>query len=388
MASGASESELLAQFQSITGADSDKAKFFLDSAQGQLEMALAAFYDGEPEFESVPSETGPASSASQTSSSQSFSAGKSNSKKNSYGGNSNIHSLATTMSDEDEDDDDKETGQAFYAGGSSTSGQQILGPPKKGGQDFVKEMFKKAREQGAEVDEDGDSSSLTSRSLNSFGGTGFKLGSNDNDSEVVPSMSKSKREECEFTLKMWQNGFSLDDGPLRAYDDPTNREFLSCIMKGKVPLELVREAHGGEVNIKMEDHKHEEFVKPKVSVKPFQGAGHILGSVLPNMEIKSSGSAEDQKNSEGKASEQIKVDDAQPSTSLQVRLSNGTRLVVKLNNTHTVSDLRRYITIARPEYASTSFSLQTTFPNKELINDSETLETAGLLGAAILLRPK
>ncbi|CAB4065829.1 SHP1 [Lepeophtheirus salmonis] len=346
MASGASESELLAQFQSITGADSDKAKFFLDSAQGQLEMALAAFYDGEPEFESVPSETAPASSAS-----QSFSAGKSNSKKNSYGGNSNIHSLATTMSDEDEDDDDKETGQAFYAGGSSTSGQQILGPPKKGGQDFVKEMFKKAREQGAEVDEDGDSSSLTSRSLNSFGGTGFKLGSNDNDSEVVPSI--------------------LDDGPLRAYDDPTNREFLSCIMKGKVPLELVREAHGGEVNIKMEDHKHEEFVKPKVSVKPFQGAGHILGSVLPNMEIKSSGSAEDQKNSEGKASEQIKVDDAQPSTSLQVRLSNGTRLVVKLNNTHTVSDLRRYITIARPEYASTSFSLQTTFPNKELINDSE-----------------
>jgi len=46
----------------------------------------------------------------------------------------------------------QEEGQAFYAGGSETSGQQILGPPKKkDGRDFVKEMFKKAREHGAEA---------------------------------------------------------------------------------------------------------------------------------------------------------------------------------------------------------------------------------------------
>ncbi len=46
----------------------------------------------------------------------------------------------------------QEEGQAYYAGGSETSGQQILGPPKKkDGRDFVKEMFKKAREHGAEA---------------------------------------------------------------------------------------------------------------------------------------------------------------------------------------------------------------------------------------------
>ena len=46
----------------------------------------------------------------------------------------------------------QEEGEAFYAGGSETSGQQILGPPKKkDGRDFVKEMFKKAREHGAEA---------------------------------------------------------------------------------------------------------------------------------------------------------------------------------------------------------------------------------------------
>ena len=31
----------------------------------------------------------------------------------------------------------------------------------------------------------------------------------------------------------------------------------------------------------MEDHKQEEYVKPKVSAKPFQGTGHMLGGVVP-----------------------------------------------------------------------------------------------------------
>ena len=49
---------------------------------------------------------------------------------------------------EDEDSSDSDEGQAFYAGGSEHSGQQILGPAKKKeGADFVKHMFKKAREQ-------------------------------------------------------------------------------------------------------------------------------------------------------------------------------------------------------------------------------------------------
>ena len=44
-------------------------------------------------------------------------------------------------------------------------------------------------------------------------------------------------------------------------------------MKGQIPPELVKEAKGGEVHVDMEDHRDEEFVKPKVSARPFQGAG-------------------------------------------------------------------------------------------------------------------
>ena len=63
---------------------------------------------------------------------------------------------------------------------------------------------------------------------------------------------------------MWANGFSIDDGDLRAYNDPQNREFLTDVMAGRIPRELVREARGGEVHVNMEDHKTDEFVKPKV----------------------------------------------------------------------------------------------------------------------------
>lgn len=47
--------------------------------------------------------------------------------------------------DEDEEGED-ERGQAFYAGGSETSGQQILGPSRKNAENFIKDIFKKAKE--------------------------------------------------------------------------------------------------------------------------------------------------------------------------------------------------------------------------------------------------
>lgn len=58
---------------------------------------------------------------------------------------------------------------------------------------------------------------------------------------------------------------SIDDGELRLYDDPQNREFLMSVMSGRIPKELIAEAKGGEVHVNMEDHKEEEYKKPKAS---------------------------------------------------------------------------------------------------------------------------
>merc|ERR1712088_222915 len=286
--------------------------------------------------------------------------------------------------------DSDEDGQAFYAGGSETSGQQILGPAKKkDGADFVKHMFKKAKEHGAEaVDPSAGPQASGSRSV--FTGAGMTLGSNDISSRSVQGASSKKDEKPrEFALKMWQNGFSIDDGPLRAYNDQQNKEFLNDVMMGRIPRELVREARGGEVMVNMEDHKDQPYEAPKVKVKPFQGSGNVLGSIAPavahSMPTTQTGPTSAAMSPE-EAQKKINVDTSKPMTTIQVRLpETGGRIIVKLNETNLVRDLRLYMRLVRPE-VGTSFTLHTTFPNKELTDELETLKDAGVLGAAVLMR--
>lgn len=48
----------------------------------------------------------------------------------------------------------------------------------------------------------------------------------------------------------------------------------------------------------------------------------------------------------------------------------------------------RSICSARPQYTAQTFSLLTTFPSKELADAEQTIESAGLLNAAIMQRMK
>ena len=131
-------------------------------------------------------------------------------------------------------------------------------------------MFKAAREAGAEeVEQSG--SGASGSGVKAFQGGGFKLGSDTAESVKVGGNELKRPEPRQFILKMWRDGFSLDDGDLRAYSDPNNRfnfrfkaqlqysslinfrEFLASVMKGSIPPELVKEAKGGEV---LKNHKY------------------------------------------------------------------------------------------------------------------------------------
>lgn len=397
--------QLLAQFQDITGEDPERCKFYLESSGWQLDLAMSSFYETGGEAggaadaaAEVPMEEGveppPTSAASGSTgkdknASSAAAAGRSS---------SNIATFSSRFGGENDSDSDEEQGQAFYAGGSDTSGQQILGPPKKKGEDLVKELFKRARESGAEQVDPGAPGSSRGGARGAggaFSGSAFKLGSDSNDSEKVPASRPAKQAPPrEFTLKMWSNGFSIDDGELRAYNDPKNKAFLSAVMTGRIPDELIKEARGGEVHVNMEDHKAEEYVRPKATARPFQGQGHMLGSVVPGVEggasaVPAATSNPDEKaDNEAKAKTAVKVDPSQPTTNIQIRLHDGSRMKVTLNEASTVADLRQYVVTARPELASVPFALRTSFPPAELEDDSKTLKDAGLLNAAVLLKPK
>ena len=76
------------------------------------------------------------------------------------------------------------------------------------------------------------------------------------------------------------------------------------------------------------------------------------------------------------------VDESQPTTSIQIRLTDGSRLIGKFNHTHTVAHVRAFIDRSKP--SSSSYTLATSFPPKPIDNESQTLAEAGLLNSVIV----
>lgn len=111
---------------------------------------------------------------------------------------------------------------------------------------------------------------------------------------------------------MWKDGFSLDDGPLRPYADPANREFLDSVRRGEIPREL-RQGTNNEVHLSMEDHHMESFkLEERKSRKPFSGQGYTLGSPAPP--VIGASRIEDHEVNEQQARTALGLDTSQPIT--------------------------------------------------------------------------
>ncbi|XP_069477186.1 UBX domain-containing protein 2B isoform X5 [Ambystoma mexicanum] len=262
--------------------------------------------------------------------------------------------------------------------------QHVLAFRKKGPGDIVNELFKEAKEHGAvPLDEATDDCSKTK----SFSGGGYKLGHSDQarSEYIFGEYEHEFADGAQVLLKLWKNGFSLDDGDLRSYTDPTNAEFLESIKRGEIPPELRRMVHGGLVHLDMEDHQDQEYVRPRLRFKAFSGEGQKLGSLTPEIVSTPSSPEEERKIFFNTG---VVVDDLEPTTKIQIRLADGSRLIRRFNLTHRIMDLRHFITQSRPEFSTVEFVLVTTFPNKELIDENVTLQEADILNTVILQRLK
>ena len=107
--------------QSISGADLERARFYLESSGWQLDLAISSFFENDgdlgqaPEAKEQPMEEGDKDKDK----------GRPDKKDRGKTG-SGFQTLASMMSDSDSDSDgDGDKGQAFYAGGSEHSGQQV-----------------------------------------------------------------------------------------------------------------------------------------------------------------------------------------------------------------------------------------------------------------------
>ncbi|KAK6111142.1 SEP domain family protein [Brugia pahangi] len=284
--------------------------------------------------------------------------------------------------------------QGFYVGGSEQSGNLVLEPDSSRNEDFVSQFFNSARARGAE--------SLTSEECTKSGAhdivklssgiKGYRLGGAvQQPSELVESNGSTPQD---VTLVMWENGFTVDGGPLRLYSDMRNHSFLQTIGEGRVPGEIIRQYPGKIIYLRMERRSEPRVVESK----PFTGEGQRLGELVPtvfstrNLEQKTSNSANPanngfvDSNDIKKAQEATKLNDEEPITQVQIRLPSGERIVGKFNHNHTVGDIRNFVVIAAPVYAFQPFNLMTTFPNKMIEQENISLKDAGLLNAVIVAK--
>ncbi|AQK44112.1 Plant UBX domain-containing protein 4-like [Zea mays] len=269
--------------------------------------------------------------------------------------------------DSGSDDDEP---QEYYTGGEK-SGMLVQDPTRRNDVDAIFEQARQAGIKGMPPPLGGESSSSRS-----FTGTG-RLLTGETISSAAPQEPVPIR--VRHNIHLWNNGFSVDDGPLRYYDDPENAEFLESLKMSKCPKELVPtdgEHVDASVIRRMEDYR--EPVRPRSA---FQGVGRTLGGGPSPDESATAAPASAAPAASRSAG--VVVDDSQPFTSIQLRLADGTRMVARFNMHHTVGDIRSFIDAARPG-AARPYQLQTGFPPKQLADPTQTVEQAGLANSVIM----
>ncbi|KAL5512443.1 hypothetical protein ACEPAG_3435 [Sanghuangporus baumii] len=306
--------------------------------------------------------------------------------------------------DNSSDDDNRREGQTWFTGGER-SGLSVQNPNRgQGGSggpmgESVQSLIRKAIERGH-----APSRAAESGNRRAFGGTGHTLGSDDVESQIVPDPNRTPEsaedERAIRHIAFWRNGFTIENGPLLSYDDPRNAEILRALDTGEAPTSILNVRYGQAVDLHVDRRMHEDYVAPQRSHQVFEGAGQRLGAPTPPIVgagASSSSAIPAASTSAGTTSRadeadslqtKFEVDQSKPTTSIQVRLADGTRMICRVNLTHTIRDIRNFINASRPENLTRSYSISTvsTFPNRVLDDDAQTIEAAKLQNSVVVQR--
>ncbi|XP_059663905.1 plant UBX domain-containing protein 4-like [Cornus florida] len=204
------------------------------------------------------------------------------------------------------------------------------------------------------------------------------------------SFAAQQRIVVTHNIVFWRNGFTVDNSPFRRLDDPQNASFLESIRKSERPKEFEpadRRIAAVYVNLfRMENDfpEPEKHHVPFQSHIPFQGARRTLGRSSSSSPTPMEADASASVNTVPPPTMGVIVDNTSPSTSIQVRLADGTRVVSRFNYHHTIRDIRAFIDAMRPS-GDRSYELQAVgFPPKQLTDLEQTIEQAGLAKSVVI----
>lgn len=176
------------------------------------------------------------------------------------------------------------------------------------------------------------------------------------------------------------------------YDDPSNAQILEEINSGRAPPQILNVQVGQPVELRVARRINEDYVPPAAgSTRVFSGTGNRLGAPVPsvsetNQPMPGRFDEEADTSEPERVTTRFEVDQNQPTTSIQLRLADGTRMVCRMNLTHTVGDIRNFINASNPMNLTRQYTIGTAFPNKTLDDDRQTIKDAGLANSVILQR--
>ncbi|GAB1314635.1 protein phosphatase regulator [Madurella fahalii] len=377
---------LISNFCELTGASTQQATEYLGASQWDIDAAVTSYYtdmDEAPASQAsgaapAPEYTGPRTLDGRPAPEYAGPSSSSTAKKpqkrtglatlSSLGGG-HSHDDDDDDDDDDYDDDERRGPRDLFAGGEK-SGLAVQDPaqrshdPRKLIGDIVAKARANARE--PEASEAGPSRSR-------FHGAGQTLGGDGVESRRIPDPRGSPIPTVsnegpvqERILHIWNDGFSIDDGELRRFDDPTNRADLQMIREGRAPIHLMNVRLDQRVDVKLQQHNENYRPLPKV-YRPFGGEGRRLGSPVPGETAPVAPPAATTTSTTTSSSQGAStgVDESQPTLMLRIQLPDGTRLPARFNTTQTVGDVYDFIQRASPAIRSREWVLSTTFPNKE-----------------------
>ncbi|XP_023641347.1 plant UBX domain-containing protein 6 [Capsella rubella] len=169
-------------------------------------------------------------------------------------------------------------------------------------------------------------------------------------------------EVVKLIVTIWKNGYTVVDSELKSFDDPENATFLERVTSMESPRLY------GPVRVQVKLIRREEnFTGVETSLAGSDSVSTESPSPSPSMGL-------------------IVVDPAAPTTSIELRLADGTRFVTQFNTHHTVGDIRAFIDASRPDgFKDYHLSIMGSPPT--LLPDfNQTIEEAGIIANSVLVQ--
>ncbi|KAI2634044.1 hypothetical protein GGS21DRAFT_125918 [Xylaria nigripes] len=385
--------ELTRDFISMTGASVEKATEYLSASNWDHNIAVQSYYADIDDGESLNDNSGGGASSSTVppdytgprtldgrpvpqaipTTSTASSSSKRPQKKTGLATLSSLGSSHASGHSDAHPRDDHGPNRDTYAGGEK-SGLAVQDPSQRADpRRIINDLLSRAK---SEHQRPPPSSPAGPSSSSSFRGTGQTLGGEGVESRVIPDTSAraprappENTQVQERTLHLWRDGFSIDDGPLHRFDDPSNAEDLRMIQLGRAPVHLMNVRYDDPLDVKLEQHDENFRQLPKV-YRPFGGEGRRLGSPVPGETVPASlsttvATTSSDAGAATSATSSAQVDESQPTVMIRIQMPDGARLPARFNTSQTVNDIYEFISRASPDLQSGGWVLATTFPNKE-----------------------